>query len=455
MIPCVITKLHIAEAIRRIKCNGIPPRRRSRDYCLVTNRGHFPPKYTIALAHEIATGEFLSSDRFNGGAESNDFLGRRGFVVVECDCGGSLEVGGSVTSVSGPPEQASSTTAPLRHPERCPECKIRVRELLERIYGTCLSNHRFGWRTGLAPYTETSIGAALRDVATALERYRGFGIGDFVRRDVLTGCDFWVPDPGFIVEFDESQHFTSPRKLALSEYADEKLLGFSAKRWISLCEHHDAKDNDPAFRGEQRAWYDTLRDLLPSIKGLRPTVRLYARDRVWCSLDPDSAEDREGFSDLTHQRRPPPSRTAEASRSPGVRPESILRVAMVFPQVKQRSKNGVPPTGAGAHRPMVPTTASFAGEAVDFVLFPEGYICATDEKRKQSLQKLASKLDAPLLVGAIDRSLDASDRAWQVLLQFEPDGFPRPAYMSNTRLRRRSLLSDRIGGRVKRSPPST
>ena len=40
-------------------------------------------------------------------------------------------------------------------------------------------------------------------------------------------------------------------------------------------------------RDEQRAWYDTLRDLVPSIMGLQPTVRLYASDQVWCSLDPD------------------------------------------------------------------------------------------------------------------------------------------------------------------------
>ena len=424
MIRSDIINEHIAEAIRRIKRNGIPPRRRGRDYCLVTNGNHLPPKYTIALAHEVATGEFLSSDRFNGGAESNEFLRSRGFVVVECGCGGSVEVGGRVTSVTGPPERASSTTASARHSERCRECKLRVRELLERIYGTCLSNHRFGWQTGLAPYAETLIGAALRDVAAVIQEYRSFAIGDFVRRDALAGCDYWVPDPGFIVEFDESQHFTIPRKLALAEYADEEHLGFSAKRWITLCEHHDSKDNDPPFRDEQRAWYDTLRDVLPSIKGLGPTVRLYAGDRAWCSLDPDSEEDRDGFLDLMHQRPPPSRRTAVAIRSSAVPGKPKMRVAMVFPEVKRRAKNGVPPTGGGAQRPKVPTEASFAGEAVDFVLFPEGYICASDDGRKRSLQNLASELDAPLLVGAIDRNLDATDRAWQVLLRFESDGTP-------------------------------
>lgn len=421
MIPACITNMDIEKAIRRIKRNGIPPGRQGRNYCLVANGGHLPPKYTIALAHEIATGKALNSDRFSGGAESNSFLRRRGFKVVECVCGGSVQVGSRAASVSGSSERGR--TASTRHSDRCPECKQRVRELLDRIYGSCLSNHGFGWQTDLAPYMETSIGTALQDVATVLRTHRGFGVRDFVRSDTLAGCDFWVPDPGFIVEFDESQHFTTARKLALSVYADDKPLGFSPKRWITLCEQHNAKDNDPPFRDEQRAWYDTLRDLVPSISGLRPTVRLYARDRVWCSLDPDSKEDRERFSDLMYRERPPSGQTMMATRSPAARPTSTLRVAMVFPSVEQRSKNGVPPSGSKAHRPKVPTRKQFANESVDFVLFPEGYVDASDIKRKRLLQKLASKLDARLLVGATDDSVDPNSRRnWQVLLRFEPSG---------------------------------
>ena len=62
MIPELITKAHVLEAIRRIERDGIPPRRRSRGYCVVADGKHLPPKYVIALAHEAATGEFLSSE---------------------------------------------------------------------------------------------------------------------------------------------------------------------------------------------------------------------------------------------------------------------------------------------------------------------------------------------------------------------------------------------------------
>ena len=421
MIPAIISRTHIAQAIRRIHRVGIPSRRKSRGYCLVTDGRHLPPKYTIALAHQAATGEFLSSNRFNGGDESNDFLERLGFHVVECSCGGTVR-GSGVASNTRKPKRSRRTIASKRHSERCPECKRRVCEMLERTFGTCLPNHAFGWPTGAVAYDATSIGHALRKVAVALESYRGFGIADFVRKKTLAPCDFWVPDPGFVVEFDESQHFTGPRKLALEVYADKQPLGFSAKRWMNLCERHDAKDNNPPFRDEQRAWYDALRDLVPSTQGLRPTVRLYAGDVAWCSLDPTNREDRERFSRLMHHARPPARPRTTRIRTADRRSGSTLRVAMVFPETERKSTNGVPPNATRARPPAVPDADAFAGEALDFVLFPEGYISASDTQSAASLKKLACGLGAPLLVGAIDNDVDATGRAWQVLLRFDSDG---------------------------------
>ena len=105
MIPALISRTHISEAIQRILRDGIPPQRRSRGYCLVAEGPHLPPKYVIALAHRAATGEFLSSNRFNGGAESNDYLERRGFHVVECGCGGTVRDSG-VTPGTGNAERS-------------------------------------------------------------------------------------------------------------------------------------------------------------------------------------------------------------------------------------------------------------------------------------------------------------------------------------------------------------
>ena len=297
MIPECITRAHMAEAIQRLIRDGVPPHRRGRGYCLVADGHHLPPKYTISLAHQVAVGAWLPPDQFSGGQESNGFLRRRGFRVAECACGDSV-LNDAVAPEPVPPARGKQKTPSSHQGERCLACKVRIAELLKRVYGTCVRNHGFGWQAGLAPYAATAIGSVLRDVARMLEAYRGYSVGTFVRRELLAPCDYWVPDAGFIVEFDESQHFTRPRRLALSVYEDMIPLAYSARRWMELCELHDARDNHPPYRDEQRAWYDTLRDLVPTIRNLQPTVRLYASDRVWCSLDPDRNEDRERFLEL-------------------------------------------------------------------------------------------------------------------------------------------------------------
>ena len=48
-------------------------------------------------------------------------------------------------------ERREPTDVRTRHSERCPECKKRVREMLEHIYGTCLPNHGFRWQTTSPP----------------------------------------------------------------------------------------------------------------------------------------------------------------------------------------------------------------------------------------------------------------------------------------------------------------
>ena len=75
MIPDLISKKSIESALSSILRDGVPSRRRGRDYCVVADGEHFPPKYAIALAHRIATGEFLNSDKFSGERSPMTFSG--------------------------------------------------------------------------------------------------------------------------------------------------------------------------------------------------------------------------------------------------------------------------------------------------------------------------------------------------------------------------------------------
>ena len=174
------------------------------------------------------------------------------------------------------------------HNERCPRCKGTIQRLLEKCYGTVIPNYRISLGTTPENYIGHPLYPALSTIFESLQKSRNYE--DFVKADYID-ADYYIPDPGFIVEFDESQHFTQQRKISLKNYPGTKSLGFSKDRWCSLCETLDKHDNDPPYRDEQRAWYDSLRDFLPEIKGFQPTVRLNAGDMEWCRYNPENPSD--------------------------------------------------------------------------------------------------------------------------------------------------------------------
>ena len=102
--------------------------------------------------------------------------------------------------------------------------------------------------------------------------------------------DAYFPEPyHFIFEFDELQHFTAFRQQTLGVYLEDLALGFDRQAYTQFCvKHQEAaiqKGTDrfrrktadfPFFNGRaaQRALFDTFRDWLPPLHGLKPTFRL-------------------------------------------------------------------------------------------------------------------------------------------------------------------------------------
>lgn len=115
------------------------------------------------------------------------------------------------------------------------------------------------------------------------------------------------------------------------------------------------------------------------------------------------------------------------------KPPGTLRVALVFPAVGQKSAAGVPPSNR-SRTPARLKPSAFHGESLDFVLFPEGYVHAQDNRRIRALSGLAMALRAPLLVGAVERRPDAGGRLadWQVLLYFKLDGTHNRVYTKHS-----------------------
>jgi hypothetical protein len=186
------------------------------------------------------------------------------------------------------------------HSTHCRACKERVRELLTAIYGECRRNYQFSWPSRPEEYANGAVGNFLEQIRAALGNFRGHR--DFIKSVRMPPCDYFVPDPPFIVEFDESQHFSHARLATLLVYPTDIQLGFSLTRWRQLCREINAKDDQPFDRDERRAWYDTLRDLLPNVYGFKPTVRLYAGEYQWCNLSAASAPDIDMFRVLLGDR---------------------------------------------------------------------------------------------------------------------------------------------------------
>ena len=194
------------------------------------------------------------------------------------------------------PMMANNTAVmlnPTPHSEHCRACKIRVHELLTALYpDACHRDHAFPWPSTPEAYRGTRTGAVLQRIFEALRDHRGYG--DFIRTAQMPPCDYHlnnIASPGFILEFDERQHFTRPRAIALGLYPRDLRMGFPVGEWLRLCAVLDERDPEPPDRDERRAWYDTLRDLLPTVHGLRPTVRLYERALRWCEMRPDAPAD--------------------------------------------------------------------------------------------------------------------------------------------------------------------
>lgn len=76
-----ITEQNIIDALRYIDENGVPVNNKSTKYELVAEDGRkYPPKYVVAVAAHLSTGEEISTDNFNA-VEAKNFLQGRGFTI--------------------------------------------------------------------------------------------------------------------------------------------------------------------------------------------------------------------------------------------------------------------------------------------------------------------------------------------------------------------------------------
>jgi very-short-patch-repair endonuclease len=125
----------------------------------------------------------------------------------------------------------------------------------------------------------------LKTIFAALHRHRGHTAFATEGRKLV--CDIVIPSQRLIVEYDERQHFSMPRAIALRLYPKHTLICFDTAEWIAHCDAIAATDNDPPYRDEQRAFYDSARDILAGANGYR-VVRLKHGAFDWQTSDADA-----------------------------------------------------------------------------------------------------------------------------------------------------------------------
>ncbi len=106
----------------------------------------------------------------------------------------------------------------------------------------------------------TDMDGPLGTTFAALRHHRGHSAFATEGRKLI--CDVVIPSQRLIVEYDERQHFSVPRAIALRLYPKDMPICFDTTEWIAHCDAIAATDNDPPYRDEQRAFYDSAR-LMP------------------------------------------------------------------------------------------------------------------------------------------------------------------------------------------------
>lgn len=135
----------------------------------------------------------------------------------------------------------------------------------------------WGYPSGLLAdvcgYTEKIAYPYLKKIYTSLENHRGRKI--IIGRKRLANCDIYISGEERVVELDEVRHFTELRAVALKNYPKKLTIAFDKEEYADYCSRIKMKDDDPPYRDEQRAWYDTLRDFSPLIDGkYKPIIRM-------------------------------------------------------------------------------------------------------------------------------------------------------------------------------------
>ena len=164
----------------------------------------------------------------------------------------------------------------------------KVLAIVESVIGSRSVRTGFTWLENR--HTQRNCGQFYEVIERIFADLGGSHEGLLGKRHTVLPPDAYFPAPfNFILEVDELQHFTPQKGAALRRYPEGLGLGFSVSEYLTFCSRYGAealrkgpsgyRKRTPEFpfeygRTAQRAYFDSFRDLLAPLHGLRPTLRI-------------------------------------------------------------------------------------------------------------------------------------------------------------------------------------
>ena len=273
-----ITREDVIKAIRKFIIENLEfPEPRST--FLVYENKRLPAKHIRGMAYAVHYGYEISKSDFGGGMETVRFFERLGFEVdyrgssvanlrekmSESSADGTVSRENSVDSNRCKEVKVIKETKPItKKKESSEKISIPAKQVIEQknalqlilnkmFDGDIVCEKTYPWLK-----TPEVIQDEYKELFFALSSYRGNTA--FAKKNVTLRCDFVCEGQKLIIEYDERQHFSTARKVALESYRNIPVY-FDRELWIKACDDIDAKDNAPQNRDEVRAYYDSTRDI--------------------------------------------------------------------------------------------------------------------------------------------------------------------------------------------------
>ena len=276
-----ITRENVLEAIR-IFIAEHPEFPEPRNTFLVYGEKRLPAKHIRGMAYKVAFGKEIAKSEYSGGAETVKFFKRLGFDVVYQ--GSTIATSSETNKVKSQKVKRKSKakkpkqdTAKIRIPTKgIIEQKNALQLLLNKHFaGDVVCEKTFPWLK-----TPTAISGDYIAIYNALHDINGDTA--FAKKNVILRCDFVCESCKTIIEYDERQHFSLAREVALKAYPSDLQLCYDKELWCKACSDIRAKDGNPVNRDEVRAFYDSTRDIEAAEHGYK-LIRIMHGQFDWTS----------------------------------------------------------------------------------------------------------------------------------------------------------------------------